>query len=80
MPPWESDMAMTFAPSEWSRRATMLPAFPAPWTTTRDPFSGIFSCLAASRTTNWQPRAVASLRPSEPPTESGFPVTTPRAE
>ena len=26
------------------------------------------------------PRAVASSRPSEPPTESGFPVTTPSTE
>jgi hypothetical protein len=58
----------------------MLPALPAPWTATRDPLRFSFRILQASRIVNWQPRAVASLRPSDPPTERGLPVTTPRQE
>ena len=35
------------------------------------------SFLHASRITKTQPRAVASLRPSDPPMSIGLPVTTP---
>ena len=34
-------------------------------------------CCAASTIVNTQPRAVASLRPSDPPRLIGLPVTTP---
>src|SRR5262245_17802368 len=44
------------------------------------PRSDIFFSLQASSTTHSNPRAVASLRPGEPPTDMGFPVTTPCAE
>ena len=43
------------------------------------PRSEIFFTLQASSTTNSRPRAAASARPSEPPSETGLPVTTPGA-
>ena len=77
MPPLLSDTAMIVAPSSPSSRAATLPAFPKPCTATLAPFSAIFFSRQASRVTNWTPRAVASLRPWEPPICSGLPVTTP---
>src|SRR5580692_2040247 len=44
------------------------------------PRKDIFFTLHASSTAITQPRAVASLRPSDPPIEIGFPVTTPKDE
>ena len=56
--------------------AEKLPALPNPWTTTRAPSRSMLRCFAASMIVYTAPRAVASLRPSLPPMESGFPVTT----
>src|SRR5262249_41127986 len=80
IPPRESDMATTRAPSLWRIRATMAPAFPAPWPTTPAPVRLMPTDFEASRMVNWHPRAVASFLPSDPPTERGLPVTTPRQE
>ena len=77
MPPDESLTATTLAPSSPISRAAIEPALPKPWTTTRAPSSGIATCLTASTMQKTAPRAVASLRPSEPPSEMGLPVTTP---
>ncbi len=47
MPPDESDTATIRAPSSASSTADVAPALPKPWTTTREPGSGIPRCLAA---------------------------------
>ena len=57
-------------------RATASPTFPKPCTATRLPANGIPRRRAASRAAIMTPRPVASLRPTEPPIEMGFPVTT----
>ncbi len=77
MPPVESLTATIFAPSAASRVAAMLPALPKPWMLTRSPGSDWLVALAHWRSVKTAPRAVASLRPSEPPTDIGLPVTTP---
>ena len=53
---------------------------PKPWITTEysERLSPFFTESAWMQYST--PRAVASSRPSEPPTESGLPVTTPRTE
>ncbi len=53
------------------------PALPKPWITTRASASGRSSTFDACSRVNTAPRAVASLRPSEPPMAMGLPVTTP---
>jgi len=58
----------------------MPPAFPKPWIATVAPRRCMRFTRQASWATKRHPRAVASLRPSEPPSETGFPVTTPRLE
>ena len=57
----------------------MLPALPYPWMTAVRSERGSPRAAAACWIVMTQPRAVASLRPSEPPTTSGFPVMTPGA-
>src|SRR5437867_1007061 len=75
-PPETSDTAMTFAPaSAWSSRARCPPTLPNPWMTTRLPLSGIPKSRAYSIITYITPRPVASSRPSDPPRETGLPVT-----
>ena len=54
-------------------------ALPKTMMATVAPRRFIFFALQASSITYMQPRAVASPRPSEPPSEIGFPVTTPGA-
>ena len=76
-PPRVSLNATIFAFFSKSSRAAVAPALPNPCTATLAPRKGIFFSLHASSTTNTKPRAVASARPSEPPIEIGFPVTTP---
>ena len=78
MPAVESETAMTRAPllGEQPRRdragvAEALDRDRGAWRG-RCP-----ACGAASSMQNTAPRAVASLRPSEPPSEMGLPVTTP---
>ena len=78
MPPVESDTATTVAPSSAMSRAAIEPALPKPWIATRAPSSSSMPrWRAASMMQNTVPRAVASLRPSEPPRLMGLPVTTP---
>ena len=79
MPPRESLTAMIFAPCRASNSAAMLPAFPKPWMATVARSRLIPMTSQAERITNQQPRAVASLRPKEPPRNVGLPVTTPGA-
>ena len=55
----------------------MEPALPKPWIATRAFGSSRPRWRAASTMQNTVPRAVASLRPSEPPRLMGLPVTTP---
>ena len=66
----------------WSARmsARLEPTLPKPWTATLRPSIDRSCFRNASRTQNAAPRAVASTRPTEPPTSSGFPVTTPSTE
>ena len=78
MPPVESETATTVAPSSAISVAAIEPALPKPWIATRAPCAG--PCprwRAASTMQKTVPRAVASLRPSEPPRLIGLPVTTP---
>ena len=77
IPPRESLTATTFAPRAWSRSCAIEPAFPYPWIATVRPASLRPRCLHASSIVTVQPLAVASRRPSDPPREIGFPVTTP---
>ncbi len=80
MPPFVSETATTRTPASSRNFATKDPALPNPWTAAVAPFSGRDSRLAASSIATKQPSAVASLRPAEPPSESGLPVTTPSVE
>ena len=77
MPPVESETATTVAPSSEMSRAAIEPALPKPWTATRR--LGQVDAEMAGRLDDAvdAPRAVASLRPSEPPRLIGLPVTTP---
>ena len=77
MPPIESDTATTVAPSSVISLAAIEPALPKPWMDTVDLDSSRPRWRAASMMQNTVPRAVASLRPSEPPRLMGLPVTTP---
>ena len=77
MPPLESLTATMVAPSAASSVAAMEPALPKPWIATRAPLMEMLSTLLACRSVNTVPRAVASLRPSDPPIAIGLPVTTP---
>ena len=76
----ESETAITVAPSSARNFARKLPTLPKPCTAT----VRFCSCSSFFRTASWmqysEPRAVASSRPSEPPTLSGLPVTTPSTE
>ena len=77
IPPSTSLTAITVAPaSAVSNRARCPPTFPNPWITTRLPLSGIPKSRPYSIMTYMTPRPVASSRPSEPPSDTGLPVTT----
>src|SRR2546430_1789791 len=76
-PLFESHAATTFAPSSATSRVIIDPALPNPCTATRAPFRSTPFTLQASRSAYNAPRAVASCRPCDPPSESGLPVTTP---
>ena len=74
----ESDTARTVAPSLTISCAAIEPALPKPCTTTVDVVRSMPRCSRRlDDAVNTAPRAVASLRPSEPPSEIGLPVTTP---
>ena len=77
MPPVESETATTVAFSSCISCAAIEPALPKPWIATRAFGSSSPRCRPASMMQKTVPRAVASLRPSEPPSEIGLPVTTP---
>ena len=77
MPPVESETATIVAPSASISWAAIEPALPKPWIETVALSSSIPRWRAASMMQKTVPRAVASLRPSEPPSEIGLPVTTP---
>ena len=78
-PPRESLIATIFAFFSAKSRATAEPTLPKPRMATVAPRKLIFFTLQASSTTYRTPRPVASVRPSEPPMETGLPVTTPGA-
>ena len=80
MPPFESETATTRTPASSRNLAANDPALPNPWTAAVAPLSESDILLAASSMATKHPSAVASLRPAEPPSESGFPVTTPSVE
>ena len=77
MPPVESETATTVEPSSAISFAAIEPALPKPWIATRALPSSIPLWRAASMMQKTVPRAVASLRPSDPPRLIGLPVTTP---
>ncbi len=77
MPPVESETATTVEPSATISCAAIEPALPKPWTATLAFLSSMPRWRAASTMQYTVPRAVASLRPSEPPRLIGLPVTTP---
>ncbi len=77
IPPVESLTATTVEPSSLISRAAIEPALPKPWTATVALVRSRFRWRAASTMQYTVPRAVASLRPSEPPRAIGLPVTTP---
>ena len=80
-PPAESEIATTVAPSSWRNFARNEPTLPKPCTATVMAVeAAVAASPAASRMQKRPPRAVASSRPSEPPIDSGFPVTTPSTE
>ena len=77
IPPPESLTPTTRIPSRTRRRAAQIPTFPKPWTATAAP-SGSSPASSSARTATWAtPAPVADRRPSEPPSSTGFPVTTP---
>src|SRR2546423_4794847 len=71
-----SPIATILQPSRASNCAATEPTLPKPWIDTVVPFTGMPRCCSASFVTIMQPRPVASRRPSEPPSSTGFPVTT----
>src|SRR5437764_480292 len=73
-------MATTAAPSSCRNFARNEPTLPNPCTATFMPASRRSCFATASRMQKRLPRAVASSRPSDPPTLSGLPVTTPSTE
>ena len=77
--PLTSWIATIFAPASKKILAAALPTLPKPCTAIRAPssFTPTFR-MAASPVTN-TPRPVASARPSDPPSATGLPVTTPVA-
>ena len=77
MAPVESDTATIVAPSPASSSAAIDPALPKPWMAMRVLRTVIPRWWVASSMQNTVPRAVASMRPSEPPRLMGLPVTTP---
>ena len=82
MPPPESLTATMRAPASWNSRAALLPALPYPCTATRTPSSVSMPGMTPRVSSCWVaymlPLAVASSRPTEPPSSSGLPVTTAR--
>ncbi len=77
-PPLESVTATMLAPNiSFARVAANVPALPNPIIATFALERSSLISLAASRRVNIPPLAVASLRPSDPPTAMGLPVTTP---
>ena len=76
-PPFQSVTATTLAPSSARSSALIDPTLPKPWTATVALLISMPTCLADSRVTIITPRPVASRRPSDPPSSTGFPVTTP---
>ncbi len=74
-PPFQSLTATTRAPLRRSSWAATAPTLPNPCTATRAPASSNPMWRAASRATIVTPRPVASRRPADPPSASGFPVT-----
>ena len=54
----------------------MEPTFPKPWMATRQPAFFMPSFTKALSQHIITPRPVASLRPAEPPSSMGLPVTT----
>ena len=78
MPPVESETATTVEPSSAiSVRGDRAGVAEALDDDRRALSRSIPRCRAASTMQKTVPRAVASLRPSEPPSEIGLPVTTP---
>src|SRR5438132_18475 len=73
---------MTRAPASPKSWAATAPALPKPWTATRALYTPSSPGAAPRARARWvanrQPRAVASWRPCEPPSDSGLPVTTGR--
>ncbi len=78
VPVW-SCTATTLAPASANSLAAVPPTLPKPCTATRAPSSTSPVRRAASTPTVNTPRPVASTRPSEPPSSTGLPVTTPVA-
>ena len=56
------------------------PTFPYPWMATRVSSTDIPRCFSVELVMYVTPRAVAAPRPFDPPTDRGFPVTTPGTE
>ncbi len=77
MAPYASLIATTFTPSRRAESAKYEATLPKPWMATRWPSSFSPRASAAASSVNVTPRPVASRRPSEPPSETGFPVTQP---
>ena len=67
-------------PWSWRSLARLLPTLPKPCTATGTSSTPIPSVLKAERIWYMTPRPVASGLPSEPPMETGLPVTTPGTE
>ena len=78
--PFESDSATTRAPSSARSPARLRPTVPNPWIATRVSGKRRPSFWSAVRMQLRTPRAVAPSRPTDPPTASGLPVTTPSTE
>ena len=79
MAPVWSCTATTSAPASANSLPAVPPTLPKPCTATRAPSMLRPICAAASQAMVNTPRPVASRRPSEPPTSTGLPVTTPVA-